>query len=131
MMVMQRPLRILLANHPKLMREAVLGVFAGQPDIEIIGEVSEDAEIRERVNQTLPDLLIVSLEEPEKRPAICDAVLKAHPEIRIIAISPTENHTVCYWASTQIKCKNIETSEKNMLVVARSILAGKSEFLWW
>lgn len=129
MMVMQRSIRILVANHPKLMREAVLAVFANEPDIEIVGEVSDEAEIHDRVNQTLPDLLIISLEESEKRPPICDAILKAHPEIRIIAISSTENHTVCYWTNQQIKCKNIEPSEKNMLTAARSMMADKSEFL--
>jgi chemotaxis response regulator CheB len=124
-MAMTKSIRILVANHPKLMREAVFAAFAGQPDVEIVGEVSDEAEIRNRVEQTSPDLLVVSLEDSEKRPAICDWVLKVHPEVRIIAISSTKNRSVCYWATLQIQSKSIEPSESGMLVAARSMAAGK------
>jgi chemotaxis response regulator CheB len=125
-MAMAKSIRILEANHPKLMREAVFAAFAGQPDVEIVGEVSDDAEIRDRVEQTTPDLLVVTLEDSEKRPAICDSVLKAHPEVRIIAISSTKNRSVCYWPTLQIQSKSIEPSENGVLVAARSMAAGRN-----
>jgi DNA-binding NarL/FixJ family response regulator len=65
-MAMTKSIRILVANHPKLMREAVFAAFAGQPDVEIVGEVSDEAEIRDRVKQTSPDLLVITLEDSEK-----------------------------------------------------------------
>lgn len=120
---MTKLIRILVANHPRLMREAVLTAFADQPDMEIVGEVSDEAEIHERVNETLPDLLVVTLNDPGKRPAICDAVLQAHPGLRIIAVSSAQNRSVCYWAVMQIQSKNIEPSEVGMLTAARSMAA--------
>ncbi len=121
---MERLIRILVANHPKLMREAILATFADQPDIEIVGEVSNEAEIHDRVNQTSPDLLVVALDGSGKRPAICDKVLNAHPEVGIIAVSSAQNRSTCYWASLQIQSKNIEASEEGILIAARSMAAG-------
>jgi hypothetical protein len=46
---MSRLIRILVVCQPKLMREAKLAVFACQPDVEIVGEASNDAEICERI----------------------------------------------------------------------------------
>lgn len=123
---MNKSIRILVANHPKLMREAVFAALGGQPDVEIVGEVSNEAEIRDRVDKTSPDLVVITLEDSEKRPAICDVVLKAHPEVRIIAISSTKNRSLCYWATLQIQSKSFEPSETGMLLAARSMAAEKN-----
>ena len=121
---MNKLIRILVANHPKLMREAILDTFADRPAIEIVGEVSNETEIHDRVNQTSPDLLVVALDGSGKRPDICDKVLSAHPEVGIIAVSSAQNRSVCYWASLQIQSKNIEPSEEGILIAARSMAAG-------
>jgi DNA-binding NarL/FixJ family response regulator len=120
---MDRRIRILIANQPKLMREAILAAFRDKADLEIVGEVSDEAEIRERVNQTSPDVLIVTLDSSGKRPKICNTVLGAHPQLRIIAVSSAQNRSVCYWASLQIQSKNVEPSEEGMLTAARGMAA--------
>jgi chemotaxis response regulator CheB len=125
---MNKLIRILVANHPKLMREVILDTFADQPDIEIVGEVSDEAEIQERVNQTSPDLLVVALDGSGRRPQICDTVLNAHPEVRIIAVSSAQNRSICYWASLQIQSKNIEPSEEAILSAVRNMAAGMGRF---
>lgn len=124
----QRAIRILVANHPKLMRDAVLAAFTGQPDMEIVGEVSDNAEVEDRVNQTSPDLLITTLEDSGERPAICESVFKAHPRIRIIAVSSRKNDIACYWAVLHINSKNIEPSEESMLLAAREMTSGVLDF---
>ena len=121
---MDKTIRILVANHSKLMREAILAAFADQADLEIVGEVSDEAEIQERVNQTSPDLLVVTLDSPGKRPAICDTVLTAHPQMRIIAVSSAQNRSIYYWASLQIQSKTIEPSEQGMLTAVRGMAAA-------
>lgn len=120
---MDKMIRILVANHPKLMREAILAAFADQADLEIVGEVADESEIQERVNQTSPDLLVVTLDGSGKRPAICDTVLNAHPQIGIIAVSSAQNRSIYYWASLQIQSRTIEPSEEGMLTAARSMTA--------
>lgn len=118
---MDKMIRILVANHPKLMREAIVAAFEDQADLQIVGEVSDEAEIPERVKQTSPDLLVVTLDGSGKRPAICDTLLNAHPQMRIIAVSSAQNRSVYYWASLQIQSKTIEPSEVGMLTAARGL----------
>jgi len=116
---MVRTFRVLVANKPKLMRELLLETLAEQPWIEIVGEVGDDADILANVNKTLPDLLFVTAEEPGIRPHICDTLFHEHPELRIIAVAPRENYTVCYWASVDIHSGDIESSEEGLLTAVR------------
>ena len=77
---MNKAVRILVANRPKVMREAILGTLSDQPWIEVVGEVANDADIPECVSKTLPDLLVIAVDGPGKRPALCDVLLQEHPQ---------------------------------------------------
>ncbi len=112
---MEKATRILVANQPKLMRDVMVATFADQPGIEIVGEVSDESEILNQVHATLPDLLVIALDEPGERPTICDQLLREHPELRIIAIASHEDRTIYYWASFNIHCADIETSPAGIL----------------
>ena len=125
---MDRSIRILVANRPKLMRELILATLADEPGIEIVGEVADEREIRERVRQTTPDLLVIALDEPTKRPGICDTLLRDQPGLRIIAVASQENCSVFYWASFDIHSSQIEASEQGILNAVRNITpAGAGE----
>ena len=112
---MERATRILVANSPKLMRDVVLAALADQPGIEMVGEVSDEAEIAQQVQTTLPDLLVIALDQSERRPAICDRILREHPELRIIAVASREDRTLYFWASFDIHCADIESSTAGIL----------------
>jgi DNA-binding NarL/FixJ family response regulator len=118
---MDRSIRILVANRPKLMRELILATLSDEPGIEIVGEVSDEAEIRQRVRQTSPDLLVIALDEPAKRPDICDTLLRDQPGLRIIAVASQQNCSVFYWASFDIHSSQIEPSEQGILKAVRNI----------
>jgi|SRR5215467_13663541 DNA-binding NarL/FixJ family response regulator len=123
---MDKTIRVLVANRPRLMRELILATLADQPDIEIAGEVSNDEEIPSRVSQTLPDLVVIALDEPGKRPTICDVLLHQHPEIRILAVASQQNHSICYWASFDIHSGDVESSEVGFLNAVRNMSTGVS-----
>jgi len=118
---MPRSVRVLVANRPKLMRELIVSTLADEPGIEIVGEVTDEAEIAERVRQIAPDLLVIALDEPSKRPQLCDTLLRDHPELRIIAVASQENCSVFYWASFDIHSSEIEPSEQGILNAVRNI----------
>jgi DNA-binding NarL/FixJ family response regulator len=124
---MDKAIRVLVANRPKLIRELILTALADQPGIEIVGEVSDDAEIPQRVQETLPDLLVIALDEPGRRPRVCDAVLREHPHLRIIAVASDQNRSVRYWASLDIHSDDIEPSEAGIIGAVRSLAAGVGE----
>lgn len=117
---MEKSIRVLVANRPRLMRELILTTFADQPDIEIVGEVEEESEISEFIKRTLPNFVVIALDHPGRRPAICDELLREHPEVRVIAVAPEKNFVVYYWASLDIHSNDIEASEEGILGAMRS-----------
>jgi chemotaxis response regulator CheB len=121
---MEKSIRVLVANHPRLMRETILTAFADQPDIEIVGEVEDESEISESVKRTLPNFVVIALDHPGTRPPICDLLLREHPEVRVIAVAPAKNYVVYYWASLDIHSSDIEASEEGVLGALRNKLAA-------
>jgi chemotaxis response regulator CheB len=117
---MDKTIRVLVANRPRLMRELVLATFADQPDIDIVGEAIHESEIPAMVEHTKPDVLVIALDNPSERPALCDTLLPHHPEMRIIAVASNQNYTVHYWASISVHSTNIEASEEGILSTIRS-----------
>jgi chemotaxis response regulator CheB len=124
---MVKTFRVLMANQPKLMRELLLETLAEQPWVEIVGEVSDESEIRHLVLKTSPDLLVVTAEKPGKRPAICDALLREFPALRIIAVAAEESYSVCYWASLDIHADDIEPSEQGFLSAVKNVAESVSK----
>jgi len=117
---MEKLIRVLVANHPRLMRELILSTFEDQPDLEIVGEVANEAEIPETVRRTCPDVLVISQEESGERPRVCDEVLRQNPGLRILAVAPDRNYTVHYWVSLAIQSRDVEASEEGILGALRS-----------
>jgi chemotaxis response regulator CheB len=117
---MEKVIRVLVANRPRLMRELILTTFADQPDIEIVGEVGDESEISESIKRNLPNFVVIALDHPGKRPAICDELLREHPEVRVIAVAPEKNFVVYYWASFNIHSNDIEASEEGILSAMRN-----------
>ena len=117
---MDRSIRILVANQPKLMRELILATLAEEPGIEIVGEVSDEKDIRQAVRDTSPDVLVIALDEPAKRPHLCDTLLRDNPGLRIIAVASQQNYSVFYWASFDIHSSQIEASEQGILNAVRN-----------
>jgi DNA-binding NarL/FixJ family response regulator len=116
-----KPIRVLVANRPRLMRELVISTISDQPDIVIVGEVQEEAGIVDAIAQTQPDFLIVALTRRDRLPEYCQAILQNHPQLKIIAIAPERNSTVFYWASLRVQCNQIEASEAGVLNALRGI----------
>lgn len=101
------------------MRELVLATIGDQSDIEIVGEIENEADIEQAVTTMHPDFLIVALEKSNRLSPICDLVLQQHPNLKVIAIAPDRNSTVFYWASLEIKSHQIEASEEGVLGALR------------
>jgi chemotaxis response regulator CheB len=117
---MEKVIRVLVANRPRMMRELILATFEDQPDIEIVGEVAEESEISESVKKTRPNFVVIALDHPGRRPHICDELLRDHPEMRVIAVAPEKNFVVYYWASLSIHSNDVEASEEGILSVIRT-----------
>jgi DNA-binding NarL/FixJ family response regulator len=113
------PVRVLIANSPRLIRELMIETISDEPDIEIVGEVKSESELSTAVEQTHPDFVIVALEKHNRLPAACHAVLREHPNLKVIAIAPDRNSSMFYWASLRVQSNRIEASEAGVLDALR------------
>jgi chemotaxis response regulator CheB len=125
---MSKTFRILMANRPRLMRELLVEMLQEEPWIEIVGEITQESEIRQVVRETVPDLLVVTAGARGRRPPICDELLQEFLTLRIIAVAPHENYAVCYWASLEIHAEDIESS-KALDIHAEDIESSEDGFL--
>jgi AmiR/NasT family two-component response regulator len=115
-----RKIRVLVANRPRLMRDLVLATIGDQPDIEVVGETQDEAEITELVERTRPDYLIIALQDPEVRPGLSGFLLGRYPEMKILALAAEQNRGTFYWAFVDIRSMHVESSEQGILNVLRN-----------
>ena len=108
------------------MRELVLAVIADQPDIEVIGEVQDESALAEAVEEALPDVLILALNDADKQVAQCGFLLGRYPHMKILALAPEQNRGLFYWAIVDVRTKPLESSEAGILnaLRERSSLVG-------
>jgi len=112
-----RKIRVLVANYPRLMRDLVLATVSDQPDIEVLGALDDESQIAKVVAETQPDFVIVGLDRPNERPAICDYLLSRYPLVKVLAVAPEHDNTVFFWSD--IRSAAIESSEESILKVIR------------
>lgn len=118
------PVRVLVANQPRLMREIILSTICDHADIEIVGEIQRISDLDRVVEQTQPDFLIVDLSkdnEQEQTADQCRELLVRNPGLKILAIPMDRNTLVYYWMTLELRSSQFEVSEGNLL----SLLRGK------
>jgi chemotaxis response regulator CheB len=120
---MQPSIRVLVANHPRLLREAVLSTLSKQQGISIVGEVENEKDVSSLVAETSPDFLLIALDESSRRPPLCDQLLTKFPGLRIIAVAPNTNVGIFYWASLEIHSTTMEASKEALLELMRGNMA--------
>jgi DNA-binding NarL/FixJ family response regulator len=116
---MEEPIRVVVANQPRLIRELVLETITDQPGIEIVAEIENEGEILKVVEATHPDFLIITLDDRNTQPALCDILLPRYPEMKILALAPERNVSMFFWASFDIHSRSIEASEAGILGTLR------------
>ena len=113
------PIRVLVANRPRLIREHVTATISVQPDIEVVGEIREDDDLQSAVERMHPEVLIVALDRSNQLPEKCEAILRNYPYLRVIAIASDRNSSIFYRTSLQIESSQIEASEAGVLGAIR------------
>lgn len=119
-----RKIRVLVANGPRLMRDLVLATICEQPDIEIVGELSDDNRVLEALRAKQPDYLILALDERGRRPALCDSVLTKFPEVKVLALASGCSDSLFCWVSEEMHTDRVENSEEGILRALRGKPTG-------
>jgi AmiR/NasT family two-component response regulator len=111
--------RVLVANRPRLMRELVREVIADQPDIEIVGELSDENDLLQAVEDARPDIVIMAMEDIGERNTQCGFLIGRYPQMKILALAPEKNLGLFYWATIEVHSKRLESSEAGILSALR------------
>lgn len=85
---MSTPIRILIADDHPLIREGLLALLAGYPDIELVGEAADGKEAVDMFMRLQPDLLVLDLQMPVLSGLdAMAAILARDPDARIIVLT--------------------------------------------
>jgi len=95
----QEKIRVLIANSTRIWRDMLYDTIREEPDIEVVGDVSEENAIIPATERTNPDCLIVPLDEPGAAMPMCTEILARRPHIRIVAIGEGTDVVEIYWMS--------------------------------
>lgn len=123
---MEKTIRVLIANRPRLLRELILTTLADQPDIEVVGEVDNEADVLGRLAETKPDVVVIAQDRVGERPSLCDQLFRVRPDMRIIAVALHHRHLVHYWTCLDIRAREVEASEDAVLEILRANFPGGS-----
>ena len=112
----QEKIRVLIANSTRIWRDMLYDAIRVEPDIAIVGDVTEENAIVPATERTNPDCVIVPLDEPGAAMPICKKILTKRPHIRIVAIGEGTDVVEIYWmAEGDIRCTYTTASREAIL----------------
>jgi DNA-binding NarL/FixJ family response regulator len=97
----QEKIRVLIANSTRIWRDMLYDTIREEPDIEVVGDVSEEPAILRATERTNPDCVIVPLDELGAALPICTEILTKRPNLRIVAIGDRTDVVEIYWMSQE------------------------------
>jgi len=114
-----RVIRVVVANQPRLMRELIAMSLADEEDVEVIADITDEAEISRVIEETKPEFLIVSLDSRRFGPSAREDTLQRHPEMQIMALASDGNSFTLFSASDGIRSMTYKEPEAEILDVMR------------
>ncbi|HEY8515735.1 MAG TPA: response regulator transcription factor [Candidatus Binatia bacterium] len=82
------PIRIVIADDHVFVRAGIRALVERMPDLEVVGEASDGAEVIRLVEETTPDVVLMDVARPGFDGAEATArVLRASPTTRVVAVS--------------------------------------------
>jgi DNA-binding NarL/FixJ family response regulator len=120
MPLVARQIRVSVANQPRLMRELIAMSLAGEEDVEVIADITDEAEISRAIEQATPEFLIVSLDSRRFGSSAREDMLQKYPAMQIMALATDGNSFVLFSASDGIRSMTYKGPEAEILDVIRS-----------
>lgn len=89
-------IKILLASSPKLHSDVIRRLLDAQPDMQIIGEVSDPLQLLITAKDEFADAVIITPMKANGIPRICNQLLIEHPLLKIITIDIASDSAFYY-----------------------------------
>lgn len=95
-----RKIRVLLANHPMVVPEAIRQLVEAEEDMELVGDCRGPMKILQETGRTKADAVILAHEGTDE-PGLCSQLLAVYPDVTIISVASDTMH-----AFTQQLCSH-------------------------
>ncbi|MDQ2715686.1 MAG: response regulator transcription factor [Chloroflexota bacterium] len=124
-----RRIRLLIADDHPVVRTGLQGMFASQPDLELVGEASTGAEAVAHTTRLRPDVVIMDLRMAFMDGATAtDQIRKLHPEIPVLVLTTYDSNADILRAieagATGYLLK--DTPREQLFAAIRAVAQGKS-----
>lgn len=92
-------IRVLTADDHPVVRTGISALVAGQPDMSLVAEAADGLEAVAKYDELLPDVVLMDLRMPRLDGiAATRAIVAAHPDARVIAVTSYEGDADIYRA---------------------------------
>jgi DNA-binding NarL/FixJ family response regulator len=114
-----KAIRVAVANQPRLMRELMVMTLEDEEGVEVVAEIIDETEISRTIEGTTPEFLIVSLDSVRFGAPAREAMLRRHPDMKILALASDGNSFAVFSVLDGIRTVIHEGSEEEILRVMR------------
>lgn len=84
--------RVLVVDDHPVVRAGIVGLLAGEGDLEVVGEAADGAEALDLVARAGPDVVLMDLRMPTMDgTAATAAITSRHPAVRVVVLTTYEN----------------------------------------
>jgi len=122
-----RPIRILLAEDHRILREGLSAIFSGEPELALVGEAEDGREAIAQARELQPDLVILDLSMPRINGLSALAEIKrVAPAARVLVMTVHRTEEYVFKAieggADGYLLKDASASE--LLLAVRSVMGG-------
>jgi DNA-binding NarL/FixJ family response regulator len=114
-----KAIRVAVGNQPRLMRELMVMTLEDEEGVEVVAEIIDETEISRTIEGTTPEFLIVSLDSVRFGALAREAMLRRHPDMKILALASDGNSFAVFSVLDGIRTVIHEGSEEEILRVMR------------
>ncbi len=124
---MGKATRIVLAEDHRILREGLRAIFAGEPDLELVGEATDGREAINQARELQPDILILDLSMPRMDGlAALKEIKRVAPPTRVLVMTVHRNEEYVFKAIEDGADGYLlkDTSAPELLLALRSVMSG-------
>jgi DNA-binding NarL/FixJ family response regulator len=128
----RRPIRILVVDDHPLMRDGIVSMIEGEPDMMVVAQASNGIEALERFDEYLPDVTLMDLQMAKMNGVTAiDAICRKHPGARILVLTTYKGDAQAVRALSAGACGYLLKSmiRKELLDALRAARHGRKQIV--